>query len=51
MIYVICGRDYHSLELAFSSRADAERWVRERMGEGRYDIVPVQLSNYNMQEV
>lgn len=42
MIYIICRSDYHSLEIAFTSRTDAAKWIGDQVG--RYDIVPVQLS-------
>jgi hypothetical protein len=41
MLYVVCGREYHSLEIAFSDRDDAVNWIGDQVG--RYDIVPVQL--------
>ncbi len=41
MMYIVCGREYHSIEVAFLAREDAVRWIGDQVG--RYDIVPVEL--------
>jgi ABC-type uncharacterized transport system substrate-binding protein len=47
-IYVVCGRNYHSLEIAFPQKKDAQKWIAEVGGVSKYDIVSVELyPNWN----
>jgi len=41
-IYVVCSRDYHSLEIAFTKKEDAKKFANE--SKHGMDIVSVELA-------
>lgn len=42
-IFGVFSRSYHSFECAFTTREDAEKYIKEQGGWGKYNIVPAQL--------
>lgn len=51
MIYIVVKRDYHSIEVAFRTKKEAEEWVeiktRSPRNTIRFDIVAVEFYDKN----